>query len=155
MPHLYLSFLPSHHYVAIGQYVPEGSIQSGRCSSLVLGLPRFLIHRNFAADGTAEFHGSPSEVVGKEPRAMPLVRAADVNVPDAFSFCASYPSSCWHIWNRTTAFLLVVQPLIQHRASGTSHRSHHSRSWDSHHQACCIQGRSRSDCPTHLGSHKC
>lgn len=80
MPHLYLSFLPSHHYVAIGQSVPEGSIQSGRCSSLVLGLPRFLIHRNLAVDGTAEFHGSPSEVVGKEPEVMPLVRAAETSM---------------------------------------------------------------------------
>lgn len=36
--------------------------------------------------------------------------------------------------------------------SGTSRHSRHTRSWDSHRQACHILDRSRSDFPTHLGS---
>ena len=47
-----------------------------------------------------------------------------------------------------------ASPLVSRRGltSGTSRHSRHSRSWGSHHRACCSRDRSRSGFPTRLGS---
>lgn len=133
---------------------PRASVfHKGRSQADEISLLRCIIHKKLVRrDGRIasallqRYQGGCS--TGSRPH-------GDVSVLDASSFCAFYLFSCWHTWDRTTAFPLVVQSLFQHRASGTSRHSRHSRSSDFHHQACYTQDRSRSDCPTHLGSRKC
>lgn len=153
-PRLYCRVLPVTPPPNHRPVCSEGKIQSGwrDLSSL---FPDSLSAGTRGRD--AEPCQLPSRGAGDEARADTAWSSpcGEVSVLGASSSCAFCPSSCWHTWGRTTAFLLVVQPLLPHRASGTSRHSHHSRSSDSHRQVCYTQGRSRSYCPTHLGSRRC
>lgn len=156
MPQPYVSVCLFDHTTVWPQasLFPKGPIQDGRVLCPVF--------RDPPSAGTwcgrmAELHRVPSARqegrLEATPRGPP--QETEVSAPDAFSFCAFCPFSCWHTWGRTTASLLVAPSLTPRRASGTSRHSRHTRSWDSRRQACHIPDRSRSDFPTHLGSRKC
>lgn len=118
-PRLYWSFSSVTRPGSSGPCASEGSIQND-------GIFFSLLHQDALSTGPGgdrwQNRPSPDPVRGSSPA------HADVSAHGASSSCASCLSLSWHTWSRTTASLPEELPLIPHRASGTSHHSHHSRS---------------------------
>ena len=96
-----------HDHVAPGRGVPEG-----KSLRVVCFCPQSCEVHNLQEHG-GRWHGGG--VTAPPPRHQDR-GPRGVSAPGASSFCAFYPSFCWHTWDRTTASLPGARPLSRRRA---------------------------------------